>query len=307
LWRELLALANEGAAGSTLDPAVLAAPTVPAVPAPLGPATDHLFPPGFRGWRRAATLLRFMAAQMADELRYRQGARGLPRAPIPAQAHNRVLCRQVPAPVTTALVHRCRAERVTLNSALSAAMLLAVHRRRYGGQATALRGITFASLRPYLQPPVPAGQPGCHIALLRYTALLAAGQPFWPLARAIHQQVYAMARRGDKFAANALAPQLVALTYRLQSFRLGTTALSYVGAAGLPPAFGDCQVLGLHAFVSNNRLGAEYTAIVRLAGGELWWDIAYLDADMAEPEAQAIAGDIQQRLAAAGATSDPAA
>ena len=285
LWRELLKLAG----GAT--------PDGPA-PQTLAPPSEQLFPPRFRGGRRSWTILRFMAAQMADELAYQ--VRAGRRPPIHAQAHNRLLARRVPAPVTAALVRRCRAERVTVHSALSAALLLAVQGRLYAGRATTLRGITFGNLRPYLRPPVTAQEPGCHIALLRYSAPLAAGQSFWPLARRINQQVTQMGRRGERFAALVLAPMLVSTTNRLQAVRLADIALSYVGPTDLPEAFGGSRLLGLHAFVSNHRLGPEYTATVQLADGELWWDIVYLDTDLEVAQAEAIAGDVEEILATAG-------
>jgi hypothetical protein len=289
LWRELLALA------AGVEPSAPARDT-------LAPISEQLFPPRFRGWRRRWTMARFMAAQIADELAYQAHSRSVRRPPTPPgapSARNRLLARRVPAAVTGALVRRCRAERVTLNSALSAALMLAVHRLRYAGQATTLRGITFGSLRPHLQPPVSPEEPGCHIALLRYSEDLSAGQPFWSLARRTQQQVDRMARRDERFAAPLLAPVLVDTTNRLRAVRLAHIAFSYVGAPEMPESFGASRVLELHAFVSNHRLGPEYTATAQLTGGELSLDIVYLDADLERGQAEEIAGEIEKILEAA--------
>jgi hypothetical protein len=43
-------------------------------------------------------------------------------------------------------------------------------------------------------------------------------------------------------------------------------------------------------------LGPEYSALVRLFRGELWWDILYLDSDMDAAGAQTIAGEMQTIL-----------
>jgi hypothetical protein len=287
LWRELLALA----AGETL---------AGGAPNALAPLTDQLFPPRFQGWRRNWIIARFMAAQMAGELGYQISLRGGRRPPLHAAARNRLLTRRLPAAATSALVRHCRAERVTLHSALSAATLLAVQRHLYSARAATLRGITFGSLRPHLQPPVSADEPGCHIALLRYSAELSAGQPFWPLARRVQQRVDQMARRDERFAAQVLAPMLVDGSNRLQKVRLAQIALSYLGAPELPQAFGSTRVLDLHAFVSNHRLGPEYTATVHLAGDALVFDIVYLDADLEPAQAEAIAGEIESTLDSAG-------
>jgi hypothetical protein len=55
-------------------------------------------------------------------------------------------------------------------------------------------------------------------------------------------------------------------------------------------------VTGLHAFAANMTLGPEYSALVRLFRGELWWDILYLDSDMDAAGAQAIAREMQEIL-----------
>ena len=304
LWRELLALAAGETPTSGHTPTggdTLAAATAEA----LAPPTEQLFPARLRGWRRLPVVARYVATQMAGELGYQIRQRGKRQPPIHPAARNRLLARRLPAPATHALVRRCRAERASLHSALGAAMLLAVQRRLYAGQAADLRAITFGNLRGHLQPPVTATEPGCHIALLRYSARLAAAQPFWPLARHIQQQLDQMARRDERFAAQLLAPLLVASANRLQRLRLANTALTYLGAPDLNATFGALRVLDLHAFVSSHRLGPEYTATTHLVDGELLLDIVYLDADLEAAQAAGIADEMEGCLAAA--TSDRAA
>jgi hypothetical protein len=140
---------------------------------------------------------------------------------------------------------------------------------------------------------------------LRYSARLAAAQPFWPVARQVQQQLDQMARRDERFAAQLLAPMLVDTTNRLQKLRLAHTALTYLGAPELPASLGRLRVLALHAFVSNHRLGPEYTVTTHLAGDELLLDIVYLDADLDPARAAGVADELEHCLLSA--TSDPAA
>jgi len=135
--------------------------------------------------------------------------------------------------------------------------------------------------------------------MLRYSAALSAEQPFWPLARDIQQQLKQMAYRDERFAAQVLAPMLIDSTNRLQKVRLAHIALSHLGAPALPEAFGPTRVLDLHAFISNHRLGPEYTLTSHLAGDELLLDIVYLDADLEPAQAEAIAAEIESALQAA--------
>jgi hypothetical protein len=88
---------------------------------------------------------------------------------------------------------------------------------------------------------------------------------------------------------------MMKMIFRLRAFRMGATALSYSGPVELPSA-GSFKVTGLHAFATNMSVGPEYSALVRLFRGELWWDILYLDSDMDAAGAQAIAHEIRTIL-----------
>ncbi len=287
LWEELLS----ACAGLTSPPAAL--PTE--LPAP----TEARYSAEQRGARGAARLLGYLARQIADEVAYRWRARATPPPAIHLASRSCILPLRVPAPLTAALVRRCRLERVTVNSLLSTALLLAVHQHRYGAAPTALRGVTFGNLRPYLKPaPVPA-ELGCFITMMRYTAALGPHSSFWAVARDVNARIYQAARRGEKFTAAWLSPLLVSALSRLKFMRLAATALSYSGVTDLPETYGHLRLLGLHGFVSNHGLGPEYTAAVRLFRDELWWDGLYLDTDLDPAAAQAIGATILQRLSAA--------
>ncbi len=86
----------------------------------------------------------------------------------------------------------------------------------------------------------------------------------------------------------------MALTFKNQ--RLGATALSYAGPAPLQKHYGDIQVEKLHAFISNNVLGPEYTDQARLLNGVLGLDIVYLDEDMEPDTAESIAESMVELL-----------
>jgi hypothetical protein len=77
---------------------------------------------------------------------------------------------------------------------------------------------------------------------------------------------------------------------------MGATTLSYFGPVQFPASYGSFEVTGLHAFVANFTVGPEYSALVRLFRGELWWDIMYLDCDMDAAAAQQIAREMQTVL-----------
>lgn len=287
LLTELLALCDPSAA-------------LPAPDTRLPPAAEDLFPPRYRGWRGRVSRPAFLLRQLADEVVYRLRRRGPRHRPAAAPASCRILPLTLPEEATAMLVRRARRERVTLNGALTAALLQAVQRHLYGGEPGALRYFAFADLRPYLVPPPPPTAVAACVSGLRFTVAMGVGGDFWPLARRISRQIAAAGRRGDKFHAAALMPATMRLALRQRRERMATVALSYTGAVRLAAGSGPLAVRALHAFVSNLWCGPEFTASVKLVEERLAWDIVYLDADMSAPLAQRIGDEIMGTLAREG-------
>jgi hypothetical protein len=270
----------------------------------LPPRPDDLFPRRFRGLSRYPRLAAFMARQLAEEAAYLWRSRGA-RSAVPfGPARCRTLSVALSEKATSALIRRSRRERVPLNSALNAALLLAVQRHRYGGRAVPLRYFAFPDLRPYLEPPLGPETVGSYLTTMRFTIRLDAEERFWGLARRIGGQLYRSFRRGEKYLFCMTSPALLRMILRLGRLRFGSAALSYTGPLDFPSSFGELALRGIHGFVSNMPVGAEYTALARLFRGRLWWDVVYLDSDMDEGEAALIAREILIRLEDAARAQD---
>jgi len=270
------------------------------------PPVEERFPSAARGVRGGWRLLRFLGRQLVDEMSYRLRSRGARKPPIVEPARCRVLPVELSEAESARLVRSLRRERVTLNAALSAALLLAAYRHLYSGESeTALRYITFANLRPYLRPPVPDDHLGCAIVMLRYTARLGPGRGFWRLAHEIAEQADAGVRRGDKFCAVRLSERMMRMILGRGSERMAATAVSYSGVTRLGERYGSIGVRGTHAFVSNLGLGPEYTAQARWFRNRLQLDVVYLESDMDETLARVLADEVLDTLrdAARGRTA----
>jgi len=261
-------------------------------------AIDH-FPARYRGPRFAAATAPFMMRQMGDEMRYRWQASGERSTTIPESAQACILPIQLSTPLTEKIVRASRKERITINSILTAALMLAAKRKLLGEDDASIRHVTFADLRPYLDPPVTEDSLGCYIAMSRFTTRIKGSMDFVTLARIVHEEILASNRRGEKFITHVFSVPLLKMLTSLKAFRMGHTALSYMGAAQIQPAYGSIEVMGLHAFVSNITLGPEYATLARLFRDQLWIDITYLDADMSAQQAAGIASEMQAILEAA--------
>jgi hypothetical protein len=261
-------------------------------PLPLMPAEDDLFPQTMPGGRRRSSVVSFLLRQLGDELAYRLRTIGARRPPVHPDGNCRVLCRRLAKDDTATLVRSCRKRRLPLNSALNAAMLVAVHRLLYDGKATLLRHFNFADIRQVLEPRVAGEHLGSYHAMLRVTVPMPSQADIWTTAADLNEKISSGARRGDTFSSVKLSAAMMRPILGQRKLRMGTTALSYTGPSRLPKSFGKIEVSSPEVFISNLTLGPEYTAQARLADGELRWNIVYLDCDMDRATADRISDEM---------------
>jgi hypothetical protein len=265
---------------------------------PYAAAVETRFPSAFHGLRLSLHTLQYALAQLADEISYRMQTRGKRIPPLhqkPTRGH--IHCIQLPEDLVDELSRRARLEKLTLNSLLNAAMLLAVNQELYAGQPVPMRTFSFANLRPYVNPPLSDNELASYISTLRYTVQVEGGIDFWQLARDLHTKIYSSLKSGDKFVANLITEPLIKLVTSLKSFRMSATALNYNGVVPIETSYGNMKVTGIHGFVSAYDLGPELSAQAQLFNDQLFWDFIYLDADMTRDEAIAITEEIRTILA----------
>lgn len=270
------------------------APALP--PYPLLPGAESLFPKNRKGLGLLRRLPGFMGRQLREERLFKRENRQLQPSPIPSGATNRLEFVPLGEEETKLLIRQSRKAGVTMTGLLSAAMLRATVEARYQNQRGAYRTIQFADLRPYLQPSVPPEKLGCYISMLRFSEVVSPNDSLSDLARRLSRQVYDAGKRGDRFMAAFLSKLLVKATLGLASQRLGVTALSYAGPIVLRPRYGPVSLRGIHGFISNNPLGAEFTAFGKIFNKCLELDIQYLEEDMPPEEARQIALRVKELL-----------
>jgi NRPS condensation-like uncharacterized protein len=259
---------------------------------------ESYFPAAFRGLSGKSRILRFMLGQIGDEIKYRRLTRSKRKPPIHARARCCILTAKLSPEHTDKLIRQSRRKRVSLNSCLSAAMLLSVTKYLYENQNLPMRHFTFADLRPYLKPPVSEYNLGSYHSMMRLTIPVNKDQNFWDLAQQVNQQVYSASKKGHKFIQPLLSAKMMRMFIRFQKMRMGTTALSYPGVTKIEPVYGETQVKVIHGFVSNFPIGPEYSATARIFNHQLYLDSLYLDSDLDQAKAQMIANEILSILRA---------
>ncbi|MCP5106729.1 MAG: hypothetical protein GY950_25315 [bacterium] len=263
------------------------------------PPVEAFFPAPFQGLRRKWNVFWFMLRQMGDEIRFQFRSRGKRKPPIHAAGNCRILPMMLSKELTTSLSRYSRKRRVTLNNLLTAALLMAVQKHLYGGSALPLRHVNTADLRPYLIPPMDASYLGTYFAMMRYTVGMKENPGIWELTRKLNDLTHDSLKRGDKFCANLLSYRMMRMLFRFKKFRMCATALSFTGSFRLEKQYGKIEVRDIHAFPSNFVLGPEYSAVVRVYDGQIYWDILYLDSDMDQTQAGVIADEIRTLLESA--------
>jgi len=260
------------------------------------PPAENFFPPAYKGIRGKCNIFRFMMRQMGDEFLYKLRSRGSRQAPIHTAGTGKILPVKVAKETTDVLCKKARRKRITLNSLMESAILMAVHKHIYEGKKVPLRSFSMANLRPYLIPPLPGKHLGAYFAMMRFTLRMKKNPRFWDVAREINDIMHRSVKRGDKYAFNLLGAMMMKTLLKLKAFRMAATAVSYTGPVKLEKVYGETVVKNIHAFVSNFVLGPEYTAAVRLFNRQFYWDILYLDSDMGFAEAKVLADEIVKIL-----------
>lgn len=260
------------------------------------PAADDLFPKKWKGLSLIRRLPGFFFRQIMDEWNFRKGIKHLSLPKIPSGTHNDLDFLALDRESTQNLIRKSRREGVSIAGLLSAAMLLAVREFRYQNLPGAYRAIIFADLRPFLMPSVPAGKLGCYISMLRFTEHISETDDLRAVARRLSHQVYHAAKRGERFLSAFLSKMLVQTTLRQANQRLGATAISYAGPLSLQSQYGAIRVKGIHGYITNNPLGAAYTAFGKIFDGCLELDIQFLPDEMSPEEARQITDRVKDLL-----------
>lgn len=261
---------------------------------PVSPPLESRFPAAFKGWRLTLRKLGYALAQMGDEISYRLKTLGK-RTPsvYPGSTRGHILPVSMPEELVEPFAQRARREGLTLHSALSAALLLAVNRHLYNGKRLPMRTISFADLRPFVQPPLSAENLGCYISMMRFSVTVEGGMDFWSLTRNLHRKIHRTLKTGEKFTAASLAEPLMKMLTRIKAFRLGATALNYTGVVSLQNRYGSIKVSGMHGLVSAYDLAPELSSQAYYFNKQLFWDFIYMEEDMDQEKVVAIVEEIK--------------
>jgi hypothetical protein len=260
------------------------------------PPVERHFPSSHRGLTGSLRAIRYAFAQMCEEILFQWNVRGKRSPIIHLGGRGFPMTLVLSETMVDILSRRCRVEKVTLNSLLNAALLLATNRHVYAGINTPMRTFTFADLRPFTVPPTTSESLANYISMLRFTVNVDGHGDLWDLAKVLHTKIYRSLKRGEKFLAVLLSEPMMKMFTTLKSMRMGASALNYGGAVPLEAQYGRIKVTELHAFLSSFDLGPEVSCQARLFHDRLWLDFMFLETDMDKGMAEDLIGEMKAIL-----------
>jgi hypothetical protein len=116
------------------------------------------------------------------------------------------------------------------------------------------------------------------------------------LASQFRTAIYQASRRGEIMLMSWLSKYLIKVSLRIRKERLGVTALSYIGNLKLDPEYGHLSLINVHAYISNNPLGPQFSGFGKILFGKIGLDFTYLTAETTSEGAEKIAHDIKSLL-----------
>lgn len=249
------------------------------------------FPPAFRGGKLFRRMIGLMTRQLQEEAAFL--GKGIIIRPAPDSA-NKILSVSFPDSVSRTIIARLARENLSLNSAIQAAMLLAIRRHMYSGiKKPLMRTLYFADIRPQLEPAPAPSVLGCMISMLRFNIRCDDQSTFRQLTRSIYQQIWRAGRRGYPFLFSWLSKYLVGITLKTGKLRLGHTALSFIGKLDLERHYGEIELKGVNAFITNNLHGPQFSGFGKILFGRLEIDLNYLSSEISEELAQKLTEEVK--------------
>lgn len=163
--------------------------------------------------------------------------------PIP-QRNSQIIHKQILSDTAEKFFAQCRAENATVQSALSAAMLLTVAKKILKQQHKSIRlsCLSYFDLRRRLQPPIKEENIGLLATSQMSFHTITTNTYFWDLARRIKQTLAASIHRGDIFKMVFLAKHLINFCFLFPHQIAATVSVSNIGKVNIPGRYGELQL-----------------------------------------------------------------
>ncbi|HEX6351755.1 phthiocerol/phthiodiolone dimycocerosyl transferase family protein [Actinophytocola sp.] len=263
--------------------------TRPALPPP-----EAMLPKRINGLPRAA---HFVASVLADGVAaaVARPRRLTPATPVESRGRRtRLIRRELTAAQVAELADRCRRAGVTVHSALTAAMAIAL-----AGTTSTRTRVTVGSpvdFRAELEPPVHPTDAGAYVATVPSHVQVAPAADLWTVARGAHRDLRRRKRFHQHLALVSLlrlmSPRSVAASARavamVDRVGPGNVCLSNIGRYDFPDRAGDWALSGAQ-FIADVSVSGYLVATVNTSHAALHWNFTYIEGAVSSERAEQFA------------------
>jgi NRPS condensation-like uncharacterized protein len=251
-------------------------------------------PGQFKGFSLVWHLFPFIIRQIVNELRFFRKGSSLP---IPENSNNALINLNLSLEKSRKLVIAIARKGLSLNSVLGAAILLALVKRIHLQPYDRLfNAISFANIRPYFLGDIPENGFGSFISMIRFTLTIYPDSTVESIAQNLRQQMYKSGKAKEVLLYSIMSNALLSMALKMRKMRLGNSGLSFIGKLDLQSKYGNLFLKNVHAYISNNALGPEFSGLGKILFGRVELNFTYLTAELDKDQAEAIVKDIENQL-----------
>lgn len=221
---------------------------------PLAPI-EELLPPQTKGLKGKISSILFLLRLGLKKLFFNPKTLGNEKYVPIEQRYSNIIHRELEPQITQHLVNCCRQQKTTVNSALCAAMMLAVASKveKVSRNKICMNSLLAVDLRKRLETPIS----NHHMAVLVSNIIgfhtLKANKSFWELAREVKQTVETSIKRGDIFKTILVAQHMINFCFTYPQQLVGTVLLSNIGQVNIPEVYGKFELEEI-SFASSQSL-----------------------------------------------------
>ncbi|BAZ52855.1 hypothetical protein NIES4103_55200 [Nostoc sp. NIES-4103] len=219
------------------------------------PPTEELFPTLIKGLRGKIISLYFLLKLTFYKLRYQPKTLGFEKyVSIPNRTSN-ILHQQLNQELTQKLVNRCKQEHTTVQSALCAAMMLAVIKKIIKGNEKEVRVscLSYCDLRRHLIPAISDEHMTVLASSLMGFHTIHTNVCFWKLARDVKQKLETGIKHGDLFKMILVSKYLINFCFLFPKQIAATVSVSNIGKVNIPKIYGEFELEEI-SFAASNAL-----------------------------------------------------
>ena len=261
LYSQILTYCSKIASGEPVEPG----PSLPSLP-----PIDELLPPSAKGFRGKINNWLILLRLLFKSMWHRpKGLSFEKTVPLELRRTGNIY-RQLDAQVTQQLILRCRQEKTTVHSALSAALIFAAVSQIREGQKTSVSCWSAVDLRRHLKPAISNENLGQLASAITLFHTLGTNTSFWELAREVREQLEVGLKSSESFCQALMLRKALDSALTNPDISPNTVTISNVGRVNISRIYGQFELSEISLSVAQATFGGILFAAVTTFEGKMF-------------------------------------